>query len=342
MLQAMLGHEDQAQQALDAAKKISEAALPKDQPPPDSLLALNLAVAAVVHRERGQNADALADAEKALLSAEKALGGEHPYVAAILDNLMAANLGQAHYAAAYARGSRATHSIEKLSGTGPLAIRAAGAGPPLLGHEPKRAGQAGHGPRQLPRGRQILPEALEILQATVDPKSSWLGEVQYTQGRLEIARDAPYAARPHFEEAQKIWQSQGSDYPPSISVLGDLASLDDTSSRIISGIARAKQAVESADRVYGSEHPELSRLLCILAVLQRQKKDYAAAADCLHRAVEIREKTLSAAHPDLAATLDLLASVLRKMDPPQNDQAAELEARAKDIRAKHVEEDRLK
>lgn len=101
--------------------------------------------------------------------------------------------------------------------------------------------------------------------------------------------------------------------------------------------------MESAERVYGSEHPELARLLCILAVLQCQKKDYAAAAECLRRAVEIREqKTLSATHPDLAATLELYASVLRKLDPPQNDEAAELEARAKDIRAKHVEEDRLK
>ena len=139
---------------------------------------------------------------------------------------------------------------------------------------------------------------MEILQATVDPKSGWLGEVQYTRGRLEIARGTPYAARPHFEEAQKIWEAQGSDYPPSISVLGDLASLDDTTPLIAGGIVQAQRAVDSAERVYGSEHPELARLLCILAVLQRQKKDYAAAAECLRRAEEIREqKALSATRP---------------------------------------------
>lgn len=48
-------------------------------------------------------------------------------------------------------------------GTGPLGIGAAGSGAagtgtPLLGDEPKRAGQAGHGPRRLPRGRKTLPE----------------------------------------------------------------------------------------------------------------------------------------------------------------------------------------
>ena len=124
----------------------------------------------------------------------------------------------------------------------------------------------------------------------------------------------------------------GTEYPRAVSVLGDLASLDDSSTLIAGGIAQAQRAVELAERIDGPEHPELARLLCILAVLDRQKGDYAAATTCLDRALEIRQKTLSKFHPDLAVTLEAYAAVLRAMTPPQIDRADKMEARAKDIR----------
>ena len=57
-------------------------------------------------RAAGRWAQAQADAEKALLAAEKALGGEHPCVAAILEDLTAIHTDAAHYAEAYRCGSR--------------------------------------------------------------------------------------------------------------------------------------------------------------------------------------------------------------------------------------------
>ena len=118
--------------------------------------------------------------------------------------------------------------------------------------------------------------------------------MQYTRGRLAVARHAPAAARAPFEEAQKIWKTILDDQslppigqsPPSISVMGDLAALDDNSAVIAGAVRQAKRATDLAERVYGGGHPELARLLCILAVLQRQKGDYDDAIQSLDKRAE--------------------------------------------------------
>ena len=147
------------------------------------------------------------------------------------------------------------------------------------------------------------------------------------------------------------------DFPPSISVQGDLASLDDDNPTLIGhAVAQAKRTADLAERVYGEKHPELARLLCILAVLQRQKGIYDAAAnrpddakkaydeaiENLDAALKIRQAALPPSHPDLAATLEIYASVLRAMTPPQTKRAAEMDSDAQKIRDSHAKEDRLK
>ena len=62
--------------------------------------------------------------------------------------------------------------------------------------------------------------------------------------------------------------------------MGDLAALDDDNPAADrpAPSRQAKRAADLAERVYGGGHPELARLLCILAVLQGQKGIYDAAA----------------------------------------------------------------
>ncbi len=344
IIHRVLGRHQQAQQALDSATKIYQ----QQQPAAPPLLALNLAVASCVGRGWGHDAKALADAGKALVLAQKGLSNaDHPYLAAILDNLMAVDTGQARYAEAYAHGSRASTLIKQLWGDKHpyLAMNLDGLAQVEIAEGKLAAAQDKTEVAQdhFARAEKLCGDALAIVQHAFGPKFVWVAEIQYTRARLEIARDAPYNARPYLEEARKIWETAflGIDYPPLVSVLGDLASLDDDSTLITAGIAEAQQAVELAERIDGSENPELARLLCILAVLDRKKGDYAAAAKCLDRALEIRKAALPPSHPDLAVTLEIYASVLRKMTPPENDRAAEMEASAKDIRARHAKEDRL-
>ncbi len=346
MLQCLLGRQGQAQQALKQAAKSGET-LAKDHP----LAALTVAAAGTVQREGGHYAEARADAKKALAAVEKSLGGEHPLVAALLENLMAVNIDEARYAEAYASGSRSGSLIKQLWGAEHpyLAMNRIGLAEVEIGEGQVALarGQADAAADHFAKADALCQEALPIIQRAFGPKSGWLAELQYTRGRLEIARNAPEAAQPFLDEARKSWaaalgETLGDDYPPSIRVLGDLASLDDTPPLLDGAVRQAQGAVELARRVCGSDHPEVARLLCILAVLQRQKKDYDAAIKSLDEALEIRKHRLPASHPDLAATLTIYASVLRKMDPPQNDKAADLEAQAKKILAAHAAEDRLK
>ena len=68
-----------------------------------------------------------------------------------------------------------------------------------------------------------------------------------------------------------------------------------------------------------------------------QAQDHHAEAEPLHqRALAIREKTLGPEHPLVAQSLENYAAVLRKTG--RDKRAAMMEARAKTIRAKHVEQ----
>ena len=336
MLRRVLCQQNEAQQAVGRAMTIAQETLPKDSP----LLALHLATAAAVARAAGHWTQAQADAEKALLAAEKALGGEHPCVAAILEDLTAIHTAAAHYAEAYRCGSRAGGLIKQLWGADHPYL--------AMNLDALAKVEIGQGAAALARGKTdaaeehfskadaLCQEARRIVQQALGPESCWLAEVQYTRGRLEVARHSPAAARAPFEQAQKIWKTILDDQflppisqsPPSISVLGDLAALDDNSALIAGAVRQAKRAADLAERVYGSGHPELARLLCILAVLQRQKGDYDDALQSLDKALKIRQAALPPSHPDLAATWEIYASVLRAMTPPQADRAAEMESSA--------------
>ena len=160
-------------------------------------------------------------------------------------------------------------------------------------------------------------------------------------GAARDRRNAPRDARPHLKRALDVFRTVfGDEHPQSIGVLGDIASLDASPSLLAEGIADAKQAVELAGRALGGDHPEVARLLCILAALEMQEgEDRADAAKRLERAVTIRRQALPASHPELADALDAYAAALCQATPPQNDRADAMEKEAKAIRAKHAEED---
>ena len=186
----------------------------QQQPAAPPLLALNLAVASCVGRGWGHDAKALADAGKALVLAQKGLSNaDHPYLAAILDNLMAVDTGQARYAEAYAHGSRASTLIKQLWGDKHpyLAMNLDGLAQVEIAEGKLAAAQDKTEVAQdhFARAEKLCGDALAIVQHAFGPKFVWVAEIQYTRARLEIARDAPYNARPYLEEARK------SGKPPS-------------------------------------------------------------------------------------------------------------------------------
>ena len=70
-----------------------------------------------------------------------------------------------------------------------------------------------------------------------------------------------------------------------------------------------------------------------LAALYQTQGNYAEAEPLYRRSLEIKEKALGPEHPDVATGLANYAALLRETGRPKK--AAEMEARAKAIRAKY-------
>ena len=166
--------------------------------------------------------------------------------------------------------------------------------------------------------------------------------VQYTWGRLEIARDAHHYARQAGSGA-KIWRAAlGADHPLVASVSGDLASLDNDPGVITHGVSQAKRAVERAEKIAMAlstpKWPGCSSFWPAFRVnrttTQKPQPVWTArwpfASRRCHAAIPIWP-------PRLRLTPRCCA-----VNPPQNERADKMQADAKDIRAKHVEEDQVK
>ena len=86
-------------------------------------------------------------------------------------------------------------------------------------------------------------------------------------------------------------------------------------------------------KVLGPEHLDVVTGLNDLAALYRDQCNYAVAEPLYQRSLTILERALGPKHPKLPKVLENYAALLR--DTGRADEAAEMEARAKTIRAKY-------
>lgn len=335
VMDCQLGRYSEAEDRLQRALMIHRQRLPEGHP----LRAVGLNVSALIHHARAQYAEAQSDAEQALKLVEKTLGGkqwpagmEHATVVAILDTLGTIYAAEALYVKADQYYGRAATVTENTWGKKSPYLAA------ILDHRARVDTLQGRWSDAEMRCQQ----ALDIYKQTFGEEHPGVAEALLTRGRLEIARGQSREARTFLEKALAIQQKiLGSDHPDSLLILGALAALENSSQTYPKGVSQYKKAVRLAENVLGAEHPEVARLLFGLAVLHVQQEKPAEAEPCLERALAIQEKVLPKdSHPDLAATLELYAKVLPAVDPPQPDQAAEAQTRAKRIRTKHGEVDR--
>lgn len=75
------------------------------------------------------------------------------------------------------------------------------------------------------------------------------------------------------------------------------------------GIAIARQAIETQERVLGPDHPDISTSLNDLGYFYQEQGNYAAAEPLYQRAIAIREKTLGPENPHTAKCLNNLAGI---------------------------------
>ena len=322
---------DEANTMLGKAEATPDQALPDDHP--GRLALLNLR--ALLDEAQGHYDEAQAGAEQALVHCEKNLGVEHPCAAPIVDGLALIRADRGRHAQAYQASFRAVTLVKKLWG----------AEHPFLALDLKHQADICILKQNYTEGETVAQQAEAVCVRSFAKRHPSLAGVLCTRGRLAILQDRPRDAKKPLARARDIWETVYREHPDLAMALGEQASLARNGTGVPEGIEQYQRAMEMMERFVGPEHPEIARLLCGQAALWLVEEKNAEAAACLDRALTIQEKlqekVLGKNHPDLAATLDLYAAALAKTTPPDPGRAAEMTARAKDILAKHEEEDRV-
>ena len=143
-------------------------------------------------------------------------------------------------------------------------------------------------------------------------------------------------AEPLYQRAIAIDEKTlGTEHPGVATDLNNLANLYWNQGKYAEAEPLYQRALKISEKTLGPEHPALAIRYNNLALLYRAQGKYAEAEPLYQRALKILEKALGD-HPDLASGLENYAVLLRKTE--RESEAAELEARAKAIRAKHAQE----
>src|SRR6266542_201961 len=149
----------------------------------------------------------------------------------------------------------------------------------------------------------------------------------------DIGTEGYVEAEPLYQRALAIneW-TLGPDHPDVATVLNNLALLYSCQGKYAEAELLHRRAIEIRGKVLGAEHPEVANSLENLAGVYFNQGKYAEAEPLLKRALTMVEKGLGADHPDMVLSLENYATLLRKMN--RDDEAARLETRAEEIRAK--------
>jgi len=147
----------------------------------------------------------------------------------------------------------------------------------------------------------------------------------------------------HYAEAVKQTKAAlsaaeafGPDDPRLATTLNHLALFYDAQGKYAEAEPLYKRALAIREKILGPEHPRLAITLNNLALFYRAQGKYAEAKPLYKWMLAIWEKALGPEHPRVATSLENYAAVLRKTG--RTTEAANLEARAKAIRAKHTKE----
>lgn len=180
--------------------------------------------------------------------------------------------------------------------------------------------------RQLSASLLMREKELEKAQAKAVDAAFFLGESLYNQGRYRESADA-------FQKAAAL----RADDSTILNRLGLSLHQD-------GAYAKAEplyqRALAIAEKVLGSEHPDVAISLNNLAELYHTQGLYAQAEPLHRRALAIVEKVLGLEHPDVAIILGNYAALFRKIG--RESEAEAMEARADGIRAKLAEKSSTK
>jgi CHAT domain-containing protein/Tfp pilus assembly protein PilF len=247
--------------------------------------------------------------KRSLAIHEKALGPDHPDIAASLNSLAGLYLDTGDLARAEPLYLRA------------LAIREKAHGP---GH-PKVAGSLNSlATLYATKGDYARAEPLYLRALAIREKALGLGHPDIATSLNNLA--ALYNNKGDLARAELLYQralsvlekAHGQAHPNVAAALNNLGGLYSA----IGDFARAEPMLQRAlaisEKTLGQDHPDVANRLNNLAVLYWKKGDLARAEPICQRAVSLFEKALGPGHPDVAQALNNLASMTKdKGDYPR-------------------------
>ncbi len=186
-------------------------------------------------------------------------------------------------------------------------------------------------PEALSQARESLERGLTgpaagSLQMVLDKGTSDQSRAFYLLGVLAEARLDYLHAAQNYYKAAKLQTSN----PVYLTAAGELA-------YYLWDYAEAEKLLKSAvaiqEKLLGSEHPQVARLLNHLGSIHCAQGRYEEAAALYQWSLEIDEKAYGPDHPVVGELLENYADLLAKIG--RQDEAAPMAARAQTIREKH-------
>ncbi len=294
--------------------------------------------------ERAQYTEAEPLYQRAITIKEKAMGREHPSVAATLNNLAELYRAQGKYEDAEPIYKRSLTINEKALGpehpsvaatlnnlaelyraqckyedAEPLYIRSLGIKGKALGPEHPSVAATLNNLAELYRAQGKYEDAEPIYKRSLAIKGKALGPhhpfVATTLGSLAEL----YRAQGKYEEAEPLYKQAlviyekalGPEHPDMAITLNNLALLYEAMGKYEEAELFYKRSLATKEKALGPNHPFVATTLGTLAELYRAQGKYEEAEPLYRRSLATKEKMLGPEHPFVATMLGNLADLYR-------------------------------
>jgi eukaryotic-like serine/threonine-protein kinase len=262
--------------------------------------ATHLANLANLHYATGSYAEAAALHERALAIRERALGPEHPDVAASLNNLAIVHQVTGSYAEAKALHERALAIKEQALGPDHPDVASSVAN---LAEVHRVTGSYADAKALHERALAIREQALGLEHPHVASSLNNLAAVHNAAGSYADAKALHERALAIREQAL------GLEHPHVASSLNNLAAVHNAAGSYADAKALLERALAIREEALGPDHSDVATSLANLAEVHRVTQSYAEAKALHERALAIKEEALGPEHPDLAYSLVGLSRV---------------------------------
>jgi CHAT domain-containing protein/Tfp pilus assembly protein PilF len=233
---------------------------------------------------------------RALEIAEKTLGKNHQFVAAVIDNWSIVYKLRGDYVKAEAMGLRALEIREKLLDPNH----------PLIASSMINLGSVYNLRGDNRKAAEFFRRALAIRENTVGAEHPQTAAA--LNNLANVTDDSAAAERLYLRALAIRERALGAEHPDVAQALYNLGRLMTVAGDYAKAEAYTRRALAIYEKTLGAEHQFVSYPLNLLAAIYKFKGDYDNAETFFLRAAALKEK-ISPLHPELGGTLTNLATV---------------------------------